>query len=148
MFKRPFEVYLLCALLLLLSIGALYGGGALILKPDGSFLQMQPWLNKIPFPDFFIPGIVLFVFNGLLPLLVVVGLLFKPNWIALNVLNIYSDKHWSWTFALYSGIITITWIIVQQLVTEYFVLQPIVALTGLVIMVLTLMPRVTKHYRL
>jgi hypothetical protein len=148
MFKRPFEVYLLCVLLLFLSIGALYGGGALILKPDGSFLQMQPWLNKIPFPDFLIPGIVLFVFNGLLPLLVVVGLLFKPNWMALNVLNIYSDKHWSWTFALYSGIITITWIIVQQFVTEYFVLQPIVAFTGLLIMVLTLMPRVIKHYSL
>lgn len=146
MFKHPLEVYALCLLLLSLSAGALYGGGALIIKPDGSLLQMQPWLSKLPFPNFLIPGIILFVMNGLLPLLVVVGLLFKPNIIFLNRLNVYRDRHWSWTFSLYSGIIAIIWIIVQQFVTDFFVLQPIIASVGLLIIVFTLLPKVVKHY--
>lgn len=148
MLKRPFEVYLLCLLLLFLSVGALYGGGALIIKPDGSLLHMQPWLSKIPFPDFLIPGIILFVLNGLLPLPVVAGLLLKPDAKFLSAMNIYKEKHWSWTFSLYCGIIAIAWIIVQQFITEYFILQPIISLTGLLIIVLTLMPRVVKHYTL
>lgn len=146
MFKRPVEVYLLCVILLFLSLGALYGGGSLILYPDGSRLGMQPWLHKIPFPDFLIPGIILLLFNGLLPMLAVIGLLTKPRWEWMNTINIYADKHWSWTLSLYCGIICICWIVVQQLVTEFFVLQPIICLTGLLILVGTLMPRVMRHY--
>lgn len=144
--KRPFQLYLLCLLLLFISVGALYGGGALILKPDGSLLGMQPLLGKIPFPNFLVPGIILLVFNGLLPLFVLVGLLFKPNWKFANVLNLYKDKHWAWAYSLYSGIVMLFWIIIQQFLTDFFVLQPIVALTGLLIMVFTLMPRVMAYY--
>lgn len=146
MFKRPFEVYVLCLLLLFLSAGALYGGGALIIRPDGSLLQMHPWLSKLPFPDFLIPGIILFVMNGLLPLLVFAGLLFKPSIGFMNRFNIYKDKHWSWTFSLYSGVVTIIWIIVQQFITDFFVLQPTITSVGLLIIVCTLLPRVVKHY--
>jgi hypothetical protein len=96
-------------------------------------------------PNFLIPGIILFVFNGLLPLLVAVGLFFKPPWIFFNRINIYKGKHWAWAYSLYSGIITIVWIIVQQLLTDYFVFQPIVALIGLLIIVFTLMPRVMSY---
>lgn len=145
--RRPFEVYLLCLLLLFLAVGAIYGGGALIWKPDGSILHMDPWLDKIPFGNFRIPGIILFVFEGLLPLLVVVGLLFQPNSGILNRLNLYHEQHWAWTFSLYSGIITIAWIIIQQFLTQYFVLQPLIALTGLCILILTLMPRVMRRYQ-
>ncbi|MCW5906571.1 MAG: hypothetical protein KIS94_01845 [Chitinophagales bacterium] len=148
MFHKPFEVYLLCLLLLLLSLSAFYGGGALILKPDGSLLQMEPWLNEIPFPNYLIPGIILFVMNGLLPLLALIGLLFRPKWEILNRLNVYNNCHWAWTFSLYSGIICIAWIIAQQFLTQYFIAQPIVALAGLLIIVFSLMPRLMKHYQM
>lgn len=148
MFKRPLEVYILCFLLLFLSLGALYGGGALIFRPEGSLLAMQTWLSKIPFPNFLIPGIFLFIFNGILPFLALIGLLLKPDWHRLNAINIYSDKYWGWTLSLYSGIISICWIIVQQLVTEFFVLQPLITLVGLLIIIGTLMPRVVRHYTL
>lgn len=144
--KRPFELYILCLLLLFISAGALYGGGALILKPDGSLLGMQPWRGKIPFPNFLVPGIILLVFNGLLPLFVLVGLLFKPAWQFPNILNLYKDKYWAWAYSLYSGIVVLFWIIIQQFLTDFFVLQPIVALSGLLIIILTLMPRVMAYY--
>lgn len=53
-------------LLLFNGIGAFYGGSSLILHSDGSGLGMDvSLLEKSPFTDFLIPGIVLFVVNGI-----------------------------------------------------------------------------------
>ena len=52
-----------------LGIGALFGGGALILAPDGHLLGMPTkLLAGSPFPNFLVPGIILFTFVGLAPL--------------------------------------------------------------------------------
>src|SRR5690349_2082272 len=57
------------ALLLFNAIGAVYGGSSLMLHPDGSGLGMTTALLKnSPFPDFFVPGLVLFLINGLFSL--------------------------------------------------------------------------------
>lgn len=143
--KRPIEVYILCLLLLFVSLGALYGGGSLIVRPDGSLLGMQPWLHKQPFPNFLIPGIILFVLNGILPLAVIAGLLFKPEWRVLNHLNLYSEMHWSWAYSLYSGIIMIAWIVIQQFLTDYFIFQPMITSVGLLILIVTLTPRLMRY---
>ena len=127
-------------------MGALYGGGALIVKPDGTLLGMKPWLSKIPFRNFLMPGIILFLMNGVLPLVTAIGLLVRFNVSWLERFNIYGNKYWAWTFSIYCGIITITWIIVQQFVTDFFVLQPIVALTGLLIITMALIPAVIQYY--
>jgi hypothetical protein len=53
-----------------LGVGALFGGGAFILAPDGHLLGMPTkLLAGSPFPSFLIPGIILFTFVGLAPLL-------------------------------------------------------------------------------
>jgi len=47
-------------LLVVLGVMALAGGAALVLKPDGSVMQMPVgWLSGSPFPDFFVPGLIL-----------------------------------------------------------------------------------------
>ncbi|HSM46668.1 MAG TPA: hypothetical protein VK872_02550, partial [Draconibacterium sp.] len=61
-------------------------------------------------------------------------------------LNIYPEKFWGWTFSIYSGVITNIWIIVQQLMAEYFILQTIIAAVGLLILIAALLPRVMKFY--
>jgi hypothetical protein len=83
--------------------------------------------------------------NGLFPLVALYGLITK-NQTWFGWLNIYSNKYWGWTFSVYSGIITNIWIIVQQLLAEYFILQTIIAAVGLLIVVLSLMPRVQKYF--
>jgi hypothetical protein len=46
--------------LILLGIGAIAGGIALIAKPDGSIMQMPvSLLAGSPFPDFLVPGLIL-----------------------------------------------------------------------------------------
>jgi len=58
------------ALEIFLGFGALFGGGALILAPDGHLLGVPTkLLSGSPFPSYFVPGIILFTFVGLAPLL-------------------------------------------------------------------------------
>lgn len=145
--KRPFLLYLLCAAHILLGLSATAGGGMLFLRPDGSLLGMEPeWLDPSPFSTYLIPGLLLFTVVGLFPLVTVAGLLAKPDWSWANTLNIYSNRHWAWAYSLYSGIIVITWITVQLMMTQYFWLQPVMIFTGLFIIVLTLAPAVMMEF--
>jgi hypothetical protein len=53
-----------------LGLGALFGGGALILASDGHLLGMPTTLLAgSPFTSFLVPGIILFTFVGIAPLL-------------------------------------------------------------------------------
>lgn len=144
--KRPLSVYLLVTCIGILSINALFGGGALVVKPDGSLLQLPlSWIADSIFTNYRIPGLLLLFNLGVLPLLSAIGLLFKTPMRLADKLNLYKDKHWSWAFSLYSGLITIGWIIVQQFLTSYFILQPLIALLGLIITILTLLPSVQRY---
>ena len=147
--NRPFFLYLLFVPLIFLGISAIAGGGMLFLQPDGSLLGMNSgWLDHSPFKTYLVPGFILFTFSGLLPLLAFVGLLLKPEWSWANKFNIYTNRHWAWTYSLYSGIIVIIWITVQLLMTQYFWLQPVMIFTGLLIIILTLTPAVMKNFEI
>jgi hypothetical protein len=147
--KRPIETWILIVLLALLAVNAFYGGISLMLAPDGSLLKMQPgWLDNSPFNSYFIPGLLLLLMNGVFPLFAVYGLITKNQNKSLNLFNIYKNRCWGWTFAIYSGIITNSWIIVQQLMAEYFILQTIIAAVGLLILVAALLPRVMRYYEI
>jgi len=53
-----------------LGVGAVFGGGLLMLAPDGRLLGMTTTvLSGTPFRSFLVPGICLFVFVGIAPLL-------------------------------------------------------------------------------
>jgi hypothetical protein len=67
-------------LLLLNGIGAIYGGLNLIIYPDGSSFHMPLYiLEDSPFHSFLIPGVILFVANGLSSIFVLSAILFKQK---------------------------------------------------------------------
>ncbi|MCG3164989.1 MAG: hypothetical protein POELPBGB_00749 [Bacteroidia bacterium] len=146
--KRPFFLYMLCIVHLLVGLNAAAGGVLMMLKPDGALLGMkQEWLANSPFENYFIPGLLLFFMLGIFSLFTVWGLLRKPQLKVFNVLNIYPDMHWAWAYSLYSGIITITWILIQMLLTQYFWLQPLIIFFGLLVIVFTLIPGVITCFK-
>jgi hypothetical protein len=146
--KRPFEIFILYFFLLILAFNGLVAGAMLVLRPDGSLIKMDPtWLDKSPFSSFLVPGILLFLFNGVLPLLCFAGSVWGFRSKLFDRLNLYPEKHWSWAFTLYSGFGTLIWIIVQQLITQYFILQPIILIFGIVILILNLLPRVIRFHQ-
>jgi hypothetical protein len=143
----PAEVYLLSLLHFCIGISAFAGGASLMLAPDGSLLGLKTELLKhSPFANYFIPGLVLFFLMGIFPSVILFGLLFKPDWKFFDVFNIYKDKHGAWAYSLYCGIIILAWIILQQVMVTYYWLQPLIAIVGLLIIVLTLMPAVIRYY--
>lgn len=145
--KHYFFLYFISTLHLFISLTSLVGGGMLMLKPDGSLLGMETeWLNESPFENYLIPGFILFTLNGILPMITFIGLLLKPKWDFANLFNIYPNRYWAWTYSLYIGIITIMWIIMQQMMTQYFWVQPVIVFIGLLIIVCTMLPSVMKEY--
>jgi hypothetical protein len=85
------------------GINGLAGGLLLAVKSDGSLLGMQPdWLIRTPFQNYLIPGILLALFLGILPLLTFIGIIIRRNWKFTGLLNLYNDKHWGMVlFPLY-----------------------------------------------
>lgn len=99
---KTFLIVVSILLLLFNGIGALYGGYHLISHPDGSSLQISTdWLKYSPFNDFLIPGIVLFLANGLGSIFVIFSLIFQLGY-----------RYW---FIIIEGSILLSWIIIQVL---------------------------------
>lgn len=145
--RSPFIV-LLVVLQALLGIGAVISGAMLTLSPDGSYLQLPlNLLDNSPFSDYLIPGIVLFVFVGIFPLFVAYGLWKTPAWKNINTLNPFKKFHWVWTTSLASGLILLIWIGTETVLVGYVsFLQPLMGAWGLIIIFLTLLPVVKRHY--
>jgi hypothetical protein len=108
-------------LLLFNGFGALYGGWSLMTQPDGSALGMSVnLLTHSPFHDFLIPGIVLFISNGLASIAAFIGFILKPRKLAWLV--------WA------QGVILLVWLFVQIIMIE--TLHPLQFILGAVGVVL------------
>ena len=106
---------ILLFLLAFLGLGAIAGGGALIVSPSGDLLKMPlSLIEKSPFRSYLIPGIILFSVLGLVPCLVVFGLIKKPKWIFAEQFNFFQDMHWSWTFSIYIAFALIIWLQIEM----------------------------------
>lgn len=145
--KRPLTAWLLIILMLFLSIGALVSGPMLFVSPDGTLMGLPlDALEGSPFGSYLIPGIILFLFNGVFPFIVTIGLI-VTRWKGLHFLNPFPAHHWSWTGAIAAGIILLIWIITETAMLGYIsFLQPLMAVWGIFILLLTAMPDLRKYY--
>ena len=119
---------ILAAILLLFNgIGAIYGGSSFILHPDGSGLKMTTgWLNNSPFTDYLIPGIILFIANGLFSLFTLV-MMFSGN------------RRYPF-FVMAQGVILTGWIVIQiLLVQRVYYLHFVLGSIGIALVILGLL---------
>ena len=94
-------------LLLLNAISALYGGWGLMSDPSGKTLEMPlRFLEHSPFDTFLVPGIILFIVNGLFSLLFAVMALLK-------------FMNYSW-LVIFQGFILVGWLIIQIIMIREF----------------------------
>jgi hypothetical protein len=145
---RPPGVWLLIVLVIFLGAAAIISGPMLFLSPDGDLIGMSTdVLNGSPFSDFLIPGIILFIFVGVFPLMVGAGLL-KTGWRGLSFLNPLKSYHWAWSGALAAGIILLIWIITETALLGYIsFLQPVMGTWGAALLILAALPGVRRYYR-
>jgi hypothetical protein len=147
--KSNFLKGLLIFLLGFLSLGAIYGGLVFIIKPDGSVYEIPTEiLQNSPFNDFLIPGIILLITFGLIPIYVIYALVKKPENTFLQKLNLLYDHHFSWTFAIYIGFALIIWINVQTLIFNAVdALHTIYSSLGILIVCIALLPNLRSEYK-
>jgi hypothetical protein len=147
--KRPVADWVLIALLLLLSVSALIPGAMFMLAPDGHLIQMpMSNLNESPFKNYFIPGLLLFLFVGVFPMAVAYGLWRMPAWNWPNLINPFKLQHWSWAGSLAAGVILITWITVQVLLIKSVAfLHYLYWCWGIFVVLLTLTSRVRQFHQ-
>jgi len=87
-------------LLLFLGLGAIFGGGILIISPSGKMFGMPlSMLDNSPFNNFLIPGIILFSLLGLVPIGLTFALIKRPESKFAELFNFYSDMYWAWTYS-------------------------------------------------
>ncbi|MBN1537304.1 MAG: hypothetical protein JW908_11275 [Anaerolineales bacterium] len=148
--KRPVMVIILIVLLIFLGIGAVGGGLGFMLAPDGSFMGMPlENLKRTPFSNYFIPGVVLFLCNGVYPFFVAYCIIKRLDWKLATQLNPFKAQHWTWSASLLSGVIVMIWIAVQVSWLGYSsFLQPLYFIYGLVIIGITLLPTVRRYFSL
>ena len=131
--RRPLTAWVLLALLIVQGLGGLAGGLSLTIAPDGSIMKMSTsLLDGSPFPDFLIPGLILMLVLGVLPLVAAVGL--------------WMGRRWAWYAAFVVGCSLMIWILVEITIIPYDALQPIFGGVGLLIFVVSLLCPVRRYY--
>ncbi len=117
--KKTFSSYLLIGLVFFLAIGAIWGGLSLVMDPSGVGIGFPPeileQLEQSPFSNFLVPGLFLFLFLGIFPMITTYGLITKRDLKWVKKLNPYKNRHWSWTFSYHIGLLLILWIDMQLL---------------------------------
>ena len=141
---------LLIILQSLLAIGAIYGGGLLIISPSGELLGLPiSLLETSPFKNFFVPGIILFLLLGVTPCLIVYGLVSKKDNKFAVIFNLFSDMHWAWSYSIYISIALIIWIQLQMVfINGVFWAHTLYVFWGLLMIVIALHPTVRSQFRL
>ncbi len=114
--KTQLSRTILLVLLAFFGVGALFGGGVLIVSPSGKLFGMPlSMLDRSPFTNFLIPGMILFVVLGLIPCGLVFALLKRPASALAERLNVYPDIHWAWAGSIYVAFALIIWIQVEMI---------------------------------
>ncbi len=140
---------LLITLLAFLGLGAIGGGAVLIISPSGKLMGMPlSMLNPSPFSNFLIPGIILFLVLGVIPLLLIIALFKKPISKLPDRFNYCRDMHWAWTYSIYISFVLIFWIQIEMvLLNAVSWLHNFYMLLAVVIIFVAFLPQVRNLYR-
>jgi len=133
-----------------LALGAIGGGIVLIISPAGELIGIPlSEFKNIPFSSYIIPGIILLSVLGLIPLLLIIALLKKPESKIAERFNIFNDMHWSWTCSIYIAFSLIGWLHIELIFLQGEVhwLQTFYLFYAILIIIIALLPEMRYLYK-
>lgn len=127
--------FLAIFLLLFNGVGAVIGGWILMIDPSGVQMQLPAdYLKHIPFNDYFIPGLILFVANGLMSFVVLIATA--------------TGRRFYTQLLVVQGAILSGWIMIQILmVQDVYYLHYVMESVGLAIMGIGFILFIKDHQR-
>jgi hypothetical protein len=134
-------------LLLFLAFGGIYGGILMLMDPSGESLQVAETLDLLPVSDFILPGLFLLLVMGAFPIFLAYGLVARPDWPWLDSLFRWSKHHWAWTGTMILVAILALWLIYEGALIGWFPITYGTAVTGILILIVALLPGVRNFYR-
>ena len=112
-------------ILVIVGLNALAAGYSFIADPSGKGLNLTTAYLKetAPFKNYLVPGVVLFVLNGVLPITIALLALARQNRYSLLI--------------LLQGLILVAWIFFQlMMVTAFHPLHAVIGCAGLLLMII------------
>jgi len=135
--SRPVSVYALIVLVLLQGLSGIAGGIGLVGDTSGESLQIPiEWLEGSPFNDYHIPGWILLIILGVLPVITFFGLIRR--------------QRWAWFASLIIAIGLMIWIAVEIMVIGYHQnppLQLIYGSLGVLMLIFALLPSGKNYFK-
>lgn len=146
--KRPLLFKTLVGLLIFLSVGGVYGGTLMLIDPTGKLLQMHEILPLLPVPNYLLPGFFLLMVMGIIPMLLVFGLIKKPSRSWVDRIFGWNNFHWAWTGTVILGFVLIGWLAFQAwLIGFHWPIQYITLANGALIVATALCPSIRAHFK-
>ncbi len=146
--RRPSTVWLIIVLEVTLAILGFFSGITFLQDPSGKTHGMDTSiLVTTPISNFTPVGLFFVVCYGILPSLAVFGLWKLPRWRWTDTFNKWTRQNWAWMATVVIGVILIVWIAVEVALIGSPIglprfLQVIMALLGVVLIALAMLPRV------
>lgn len=151
---RPVAAVILIVLQAILAFLGFASGLSFLTDPSGGSHNMDTdILEGTPVGDFTLVGLLFVTAFGILPILAIYGLWKLPRWRWTDAINKWTGQNWGWTAAAATGVILVVWIAVE---VAYIgspagfprFLQVTMALDGVVILGLSMMPRMRAYAKL
>lgn len=142
-----FAIRALIGALIVQGIAGLAGGLAFLADTDGSSMGFDPsTLDRIPLDTYLIPGLILAIPLGVVPLMVAWALVRRPfyRWAVGVELNLNTEIARLGAIAVGAGLTL--WIAVEMLLIDFHWLQVTFGLLGIAILALAFLPAVQRHY--
>jgi hypothetical protein len=145
--KRPLAFRLLLALLTVEGLAGFGGGLAFIAAPNGTLMGLElSVLQDAPVGSFLLPGFILALPLGLIPLIIAWDLAHhrRHSWASRAEGAIGASLGWVGSLAVGMGLIV--WLVVEYLMIGYHWLQVAMGLVGIGITALTLLPSLRRRF--
>jgi hypothetical protein len=144
---RPIAVKALFVLEVIFGVLGIISGILLMADPSGALVGFQPSMaEKIPFENFFLVGLFLFVIYGLYPLFLAYGAWTKKE-LFFKEISKAGGIHWSWQGGAALLAVLVAWLFVENLLIglDYPATYMTIAL-GLAIFFALVMPSTRRYF--
>ncbi len=127
--RRPGTVWTLSGLLVLLGIGAIQGGWAMVTDPRSPLGMPVDYLDHTPISDYFLPGVFLLCIAAA-SLLIAVGLVTHWRWGWALGIERAVGRSWPWMGSVAVGAILLVFEIVELFLIPFHPIMHPLLLTG------------------